>query len=155
MKIITVSGAHSGVGKTMVIERLLERLKGWSCLKVTVLHNGACPTGRDCGACDEISSQFSIISDNERIEEKGKDTARFKKAGAKEVLWLKSTPQCLKKGLKKAISIFKKTKGIIIESTSGLKYIKPDLAVLVRNKGSALKPSAKEAIKKVDIIFTL
>lgn len=155
VKIITVSGAHSGAGKTMVIERLLESLKGWSCLKVTVLHSGACPAARDCGACDELPSKFSIIGDKERIDEKGKDTERFKKAGAGEVLWLKIPPRYLKEGLAKAISRFKKRKGIIIEGTSVLKHLKPDLAIFVRKNGSALKPSARAVLKKVDLILTV
>ena len=103
---ITVSGAHSDVGKTTVVERLLKELKGWSCLKVTLLHNGPCPTGRNCGACDKMSSRFSIVSDKKITEERGKDTWRFKKAGAKKVLWLRAEPAGLKQGLKKAISMF-------------------------------------------------
>ena len=160
MKIITVSGAHSNTGKTTVIERLLEIFKDWSCLKVTTLHNGLCPTGRDCSACGKLSSQFSIVSDKGIIEEPGKDTWRFKEAGAKDVLWLKAKPAGLKQGLKKAISMFsgegeKGTRGLIIEGTSVLKYLKPDLAILVQKKNSVLKPSAKEVLKKVDLILTM
>ncbi|MBI4974630.1 MAG: hypothetical protein HZC19_02320 [Candidatus Omnitrophica bacterium] len=155
MKLITVSGAHSGAGKTMVVERLLERFKGWACLKVTVLHEGACPTGKDCGACDELASKFSIISSKNLIEQDGKDTKRFKDAGARKVLWLKSRPQHLKEGLAKAISKLNKARGVIVEGTSVLKYLKPDLAIFVRGRGSTLKPSAKEAIKKVDLILTV
>lgn len=155
MRLITVSGAHSGIGKTAVVERLLKTLKGWSCLKVTVLHDGSCPTGRDCGVCDELASKFSIISDKNLIEQDGKDTKRFKDAGAGKVLWLRSKPRHLKEGLTKAISKLNKARGVIVEGTSALKYLKPDLAIFVRRKGSGLKPSAKEAIKKVDLILTV
>ena len=157
---ITVSGAHSDVGKTAVVERLLQELKGWSCLKVTLLHNGSCPTGRNCGACDKMSSIFSIVSDRKITEEQGKDTWRFKKAGAKKVLWLRAKPAGLKQGLKKAISMFsaeggKGAQGLIIEGTSVLKYLKPDLAILVRKENSVLKPSAQEVLKKIDLVFTM
>lgn len=150
---------------------LLKELKGWSGLKVTVLHNGPCPTARDCGACDEIGSKFSIVSDKNIIEEKGKDTQRLKAQGAKEVLWLKAKPEGLKEGLKKAIAKFsakggtayggKNPRGIIIEGNSVLKYLKPDLAIFVKRKSSLFparireKKSAKYAFKKADLIITL
>jgi len=156
--IITVSGAHSGVGKTKVVEILLGALKGWGALKVTVTHRGReCPVHKenDCHTCDELKGDFSIIDNKKIIEIKGKDTARFKQAGARKVLWLKSKPEALKAGLKKAISFFKKAKGLIIESNSALKYIKPDLALFVKNKNSLLKPSAREIINKIDLVVTL
>lgn len=153
MRIITVSGAHSGVGKTSVIEELLAGLKGWSALKVTVSHDGPCPKGKSCGACDDIGPGFSIISDKNVIEEKGKDTGRFKAAGARKVLWLKARPLALAQGLKKAMALLRGADGVIIEGTSALKYIKPDLAILVKQKGSTLKPSARKILKKVDLVW--
>ena len=154
--IITVSGAHSGVGKTKVMEVLLRMLKGWSALKVTVSHrNGLCPVHKDCNTCDELHSDFSIISRKEILETKGKDTQRFKAAGAAKVLWLKSKPEALENGLKKALRLFDETKGLIIESNSALKYIKPDLAIFVKNRNSILKPSAKEILKRVDSVIRL
>ncbi len=155
LRIITISGSHANVGKTMLAEKLFKRLKGWSGLKVTVMHNGKCPTGKNCGACNELNSGFSIISDSNRLNEKGKDTQRFKSSGAKKVLWLRAKPKGLKKGLKKAISMFKGANGLIIEGTSILKYIKPDLAILVKKKDSILKPSAKEMLNKMDLVITV
>lgn len=156
MRVITVSGAHSGVGKTKMVEILLGVLKGWSALKVTVTHReGKCPVHKNCHTCDEVVAGFSIIKDRKIIETYGKDTSRFKQAGAKKVLWLKSKPQELRVGVKKALSLFKKAKGLIIESNSALKYIKPDVAVFVKNKNSLLKPSAKEILNKIDLVVTL
>jgi len=155
LKIITISGSHANVGKTMLAEKLFKRLKGWSGLKVTVMHNGICPTGKNCGVCNELDSEFSIISDKNRLNEKGKDTQRFKKSGARKVLWLRAKPNGLKKGLKKAVSMFKGAKGLIIEGTSVLKHIKPDLAILVKRGNSILKPSAKEIFNKIDLIITI
>lgn len=156
MRIITVSGAHSGVGKTRVAEMLLEKLKDWSALKITLTHQeGACPVHKDCHTCDELHSDFSIISRKDIIDAKGKDTQRLKSAGAKEVLWLKAKPKSLEKGIKKAISLFKKTKGLIIESNSALKYLNPDLSIFVRNKDSVLKPSAKEILERIDLTITV
>ncbi|MEK6728304.1 MAG: hypothetical protein AABY28_06525 [Candidatus Omnitrophota bacterium] len=155
MKIITVSGAHSNVGKTTFIEGLLKKLKGWSCLKVTVLHKGNCPVGRICSGCEELSSKFFIVHDKRALQEKGKDTQRFKAAGAKDVLWLRAKPHGLKQGIIKSISRFKNSKGLIIEGTSVLKYLDPDIAILIKKRDSLLKGSAKDVFKKVDLILTL
>ena len=154
MRIITVSGTHSGVGKTAFIEAMLKHLKGWSALKVTLAHQGSsCPIQRECGACANLNSNFSIISDEKILAQKRKDTSRFKKAGASKVLWLKSHPQGLRQGLKEAISKFNKTGGLIIEGTSVLKYLKPDLAILLKREGLPWKPSAQKAIKKIDLVL--
>lgn len=177
MKIITVSGAQSGVGKTKVAEMLLKKLKGWSAIKVTVAHRGSvCPRHRDCGACERISSDFAIVSDRKIIEQKGKDTQRFKEAGAKDVLWLKAHPQGLRQGLKKTLSMLKEARGVIIEGNSILKYLKPDLAIFVKRRDSVFpalqtkmrggmrpevlgdwrdKPSAKEIVNKVDLVMAI
>ena len=155
MKIITVSGAHSNVGKTTFIEGLLGKLRGWSCLKVTVLHKGNCPVGKICSGCEKLSSKFVIIHDKRILQQKGKDTERFKRAGAKQVLWLRSKPHGLKHGLAAALSRFKNTKGLIIEGTSVLKHFAPDLAILIKKRDSLLKDSAQKSIKRVDLILTL
>jgi molybdopterin-guanine dinucleotide biosynthesis protein len=156
VKIITVSGAHSGAGKTLIAEILLKKLKGWSAMKVTVSHReGSCPEHKDCNVCDELHSDFSIIAKKDIIEAKGKDTQRLKNAGAKEVLWLRARPEALKKAVEKAVSLFKKTKGLIIETNSALKYLEPDFAIFVKRKDSVLKPSAKEILNKIDLIITL
>ncbi len=156
MKIITVSGSHSGAGKTTVIEALLKPLKGWSALKVTVTHRkGECPVRKGCHTCDELDSGFSIVSSKRIIEAKGKDTARFKQAGAKRVLWLRSSPQALGRGIQEALALFKRAKGLIIESNSALKYLKPALAILVKRKDSILKPSAREILERIDLTLEL
>lgn len=153
IKIITVSGSYSGVGKTRLVTDLLKQLKGWSALKVTVSYKGPCGRGSPCGACDELQDKFSIVTDEDIISENAKDTRKFKDAGAKEVLWLKATPQGLKEGVKEALSKVKKAKGLIIEGTMILKYIKPHLAVFIVGKDRKIKPSAKIAFKKADVIL--
>ena len=50
--------------------------------------------------------------------------------------------------------MFKGADGLIIEGTSVLKHIEPDLAILVKKKNSILKPSAKEVFNKIDLIIT-
>lgn len=152
MKIITVSGTHSGVGKTTFIEQMLRKLKNWSCLKVTVSKDN-CPRDKTCGICPEIKNPFYIIKEEDIINQPGKDTARFKFAGAKEVIWLKAKPIGLKAGLSKALLEFSDCEGIIIEGTSVLGYIKPDLAIYLEGKNREIKESAKQFKRKADVIL--
>lgn len=135
MKIIVVSGAKSGVGKTYIAEKLLNYLPGWSALKVTVSKDGGCPHERSCRICPEIKELFYIIKDEKTINQAGKDTARLKQAGAKEVIWLKAKPEGLKKGLSKAFLEFSDCNGVLIEGSSALKFIKPDLNIHLYEKG--------------------
>ena len=135
MKIITVSGAYSGIGKTTLIERLLKQLKDWSALKVTLIKDGPCPRKIPCGICEKQDAVFTIVSARPIINQKGKDTRRMKAAGAKKVLWLKAKPAGLEEGLKKALARFKGSAGVVIEGTSVLKYLKPDLGIFITDKG--------------------
>lgn len=134
MKIITISAAHSGLGKTTLVEKLLERLKGWSALKVTVIKKGPCPRENPCGVCEDQKAPYVIISDPKMINQEGKDTQRMASAGAKKVLWLKATPAGLNDGLKEALRKFSATPGVVIEGTSILRYLKPDLGIYIAKK---------------------
>lgn len=134
MRIITVSGSRSGAGKTSRVEKILKQLKNWSALKVTVVKDGPCPRKTPCGVCEEQIAPFSIISKSSIINQKGKDTQRMKAAGAKKVLWLKAKPSGLQKGLKKALGMLKNNEGVVIEGTSVLKYLKPDLKIFIGDK---------------------
>ena len=136
MKIIVVSGAKSGVGKTYIAEKLLNYLPQWSALKVTVSKDGSCPHERSCQVCPEIKELFYIIKDEETINQAGKDTARLKSAGARQVIWLKAKPEGLKNGLEKALSLFSNCSGVVIEGTSVLNFLKPDLNVHVISRGN-------------------
>ncbi len=136
MKTIVISGEKSGVGKTFLAQRLLRSLEGWSALKVTVSKVGGCPNGKNCGICGEIKKPFYIVKDKDIINQAGKDTARLKEAGAKEVIWLKARPEGLRNGLKKAFSEFSGCRGMVIEGTSVLKFLKPYLNIHVNSKGN-------------------
>lgn len=134
MKTIVVSGAKSGVGKTYMAEQLLKSLSNWSALKVTIGREGNCPHQRNCGICPEIKEPFYIIKDKDIINQSGKDTCRLKEAGAKEVIWLKAKPEGLEEGLNKAMAEFSECRGVLIEGTSVLKYIKPDLNIHLQRR---------------------
>lgn len=155
MKTIVISGSYSNIGKTLLAEEILRSFRNWSAIKVTLKRKSRCPrkTSSSCGVCKEIKSDFSIITDRKVIDQPQTDTARLKKAGAKRVVWLKATLNGLKTGLEKTLESLRDSEGVVIEGTSLLRYINPDLTVYLRGKSSHVRAPAKEAEKKADIII--
>ncbi len=137
MKIITISGAHKGVGKTTLACKILKGLKGFGAIKTTV-----------------SKENISVTSKDEAIEVPGKDTAVLKEAGAEKVVLVSSPRKDLGWALKVALGMVSGCKGVIIEGTNVLDYIKPDVAVLIKAKGKRIKESAERALKKVDLVIS-
>ncbi len=137
MKIITISGAHKGVGKTALACKILKGLKGFGAIKTTV-----------------SKKNISITSKDEAIEVLGKDTALLKEAGAEKVVLVSSPRKDLGWALKVALGMVSECKGVIIEGTGVLDYIKPDIAILIKARGKKTKESAKKALKKVDLVIS-
>ncbi|KKL20440.1 hypothetical protein LCGC14_2455440 [marine sediment metagenome] len=73
MKIVVISGAHKGVGKTALARKILKNLKGFGAIKTTI-----------------SKENISITSKDEAIEVPGKDTALLKEAGAEKVALIAS-----------------------------------------------------------------
>ena len=136
-KVITISGAHSKVGKTLLDENILSRLQGFCAIKTSV--------GNFKKEC-VTDNPFDVMVPN-------KDTFRLKNAGAEKVIFVQCSRKDLSNALKKALKITSTYKGVIIEGNSVLKYIDPSLAIFVANENvKELKESALLAIKKADII---
>ncbi len=155
MKIIVVAGAHSGIGKTLYAEKLLRALPDWAAIKVTTATKAGCPRQEPgCEVCAGLKSDFEIVKDRRIIDQTGRDTARLKKAGAKKVIWLKATSKGLKPGLNKALACCKGLQGVVIEGTSVLKHVKPDLLVFLKGDHKNMRLTAKRALKKADIIIS-
>ena len=137
MKIITISGEHKEVGKTALACKILKGLKSFGAIKTTV-----------------SKENISITSKDEAIEVPGKDTALLKEAGAEKVVLVSSPRKDLGWALKVALGMITGCKGVIIEGTSVLDYIKPDIAILIKAKGKKTKESAKKALKKIDLVIS-
>lgn len=165
VKTIVVAGAHSGIGKTLVAEELVHKLANWSALKVTVQRKSSCPRKQSnlhlfrsrnkCNICTELKQDFEIIKAQKIINQKGTDTARLQKAGAKKTIWLRASLGGLKAGLKKAFYQLRDSEGIVIEGTSVLKYIKPSLAIYLKDNTANLRPAGRQAQRKADIIINV
>ena len=135
MKVITVSGAHKGVGKTLLSEILLRSLKGFAAIKVTMtdLHT-------------------SVTDDEEEVIISGKDTFRMKRSGAEKVVWVNATEESLQEAMKHALGMVGNPQGLLIEGNSILRYLNPAIAFfVVDNTIEPMKPSRVSALKKADV----
>ena len=135
-KIISVTGAYSGVGKTTVCSILLKELKGFGAIKVT-----------------KTPLYTSLVEGIKMLEKKGKDTAIFLESGAERVLWIQSPYNELESVLNAALSRIADIKGVIIEGNSPVDFLNPHLVVFIIGEKGKIKPSAFKICKKADAII--
>jgi molybdopterin-guanine dinucleotide biosynthesis protein len=136
MKIISVTGAHSNVGKTTLGAILVSNLKGFGAIKFT-----------------KTPLYSSVTDDPEILYQEGKDTAVLSESGAVKVLWIKSPPSGLKDALKTALNEMTGVKGIVVEGNSPVEFLNPHLVIFIVAQDGHVKPSALKASKKADIII--
>lgn len=136
LKIISVTGAHSRVGKTTLCSILLKALKGLGAIKFT-----------------KTPLYTSLIEDAGVLSQKGKDTAMFLESGAEKVVWVQSPYNELKNVLEMALNKMIDLKGIIVEGNSPVDFLNPHLVIFITELNGQLKPSAIKIGKKADIII--
>lgn len=133
--IISVTGAHSRVGKTTLCSILLRELKGFGAIKFT-----------------KTRLYTSIIDDPRILNEPGKDTAILLQSGAQIVLWVQSPPDALGDVLQIALSRTSHLEGIIVEGNSPVDFLNPHLVIFIVDASGEIKPSALMLSKRADII---
>jgi molybdopterin-guanine dinucleotide biosynthesis protein len=133
--IIGIGGAHSKVGKTTIACQILKRLSGWGALKFT-----------------KTSFYSSIVDSPEILRQKNKDTYRLLNAGAKDVLWVQSSPEDLNEILGIAIDRLSHLKGIIIEGNSAIDALRPDIVIFVSGNNE-LKKGAEKILRMADAVI--
>ncbi len=92
-RVVVVAGTDKECGKTALAEAALRLLPGAAAAKVTRVHEGKCPTGDDCGACDSLVGPYEIWSDEshpDEIAKKGTDSARLLAASGGPAYWVKT-----------------------------------------------------------------
>jgi molybdopterin-guanine dinucleotide biosynthesis protein len=134
--IISVTGAHSNVGKTSVCSILLSGLKEFGAIKFT-----------------KTPLYASLIEDMNTLNEKGKDTAFYLQAGAQRVVWVKSPYHELKNVLDIAMSRMKGLKGVVVEGNSPVDFLNTHLIIFIKDLDEESKPTAEKVSKKADIVI--
>jgi len=152
--VIAVSGFSSNVGKTTLVCELLKRLHGWEAIKLSRGHYRSC--GKDPIACcvsDLIGEEPVVRSGREANYETRKDTGRFWDAGATNVHWVIVNNEQVEQGIQEAIARVR-APGVVIEGNSFLEYVDADLAIMcARSEGGKVKPSARDALQKSDVLY--
>ena len=133
--IVTVSGAHKGVGKTALSEILLRSLSNFAAIKITITDKAA-----------------MVTDDEQELMIPATDTWRMKNSGAVKVVWVRSSEDHLLDSLKHALGKIVSCRGILIEGNSILRYLDPTLSLfVVATALGTMKPSRVRALEKADI----
>jgi len=161
--IISVTGAHSRVGKTTLCSILLKELKGFGAIKYTKTPK---MTAEERGTKDErrrardekspnteLLTPSLLIDDIGILNQKGKDTAIFLESSAERVFWIQSPYNELEHLLEIAISRMKGIKGVIIEGNSPVDFVTPSLIIFITGAEGEIKPSAVKVSKRADIVI--
>ncbi|TLD42559.1 MAG: hypothetical protein JETT_1115 [Candidatus Jettenia ecosi] len=152
MKIISITGTASGVGKTTIAQFLLRHFFDLSALKITTKHEGNCTRHSECAVCDTMAYPYEITVDPLQINQPGKDTALFKSAGARKVVWLQTHSEYLQAGIEEALSYFDKGSFVLVEGNSFLHTHNANLSILVTTaREPKIKSSTKQIIPKIDL----
>jgi len=173
-KIISVTGAHSMVGKTTLCSILLNEFRGFGAIKFTKTpeHRAQSTEHRQTEVKKIRSSEdknFStsqlpnfpsskvanseLIEDLNILNQKGKDTAIFLESGAERVIWIQSPYYELENILKTALGRMADLEGVVIEGNSPVDFLNPHLIIFIIGVDGEIKPSALEVSKKADIII--
>lgn len=135
-KIISVTGAHSSVGKTTLCSLLLKELKGFGAVKFT------------------RTPLFTTVTDDpETILKKDKDTAIMSASGAEKVVWIQSPRDGLENALDMAMRRMHGLDGVVVEGNSPADFIRPDQIIFIVGEEGQIKPSAVGTCKKADIVI--
>src|SRR5215510_9424497 len=162
LRIVVIAGTSSNVGKTTLLCELLSELRGdgsWEAIKLTRGHYRSC--GKDPHACcvsHLLGDQPVIRSGRDETYTAGKDTGRYWDAGASNVHWVIVTDNQVEQGIGMALERVKSGR-VLVEGTSALKFINPDISVLVARadqmRQMKIKPSARRALSEghVDALY--
>lgn len=133
--VISVTGAHSGAGKTSLCALLLRHLSGFGAIKFT-----------------KTDLYTSVTDDATLIHQKDKDTEVLSCAGAKRVVWIQCPVMNLKGALDIALGKMEGLEGVVIEGNSPSEVVSPGLVIFVIGPDGRLKTSAVRVSRKADII---
>ncbi|MBN2324864.1 MAG: molybdopterin-guanine dinucleotide biosynthesis protein MobB [Spirochaetes bacterium] len=120
--VIVVGGAHSKVGKTELVCRLIGRLENVCAVKCVV---------------SEKAEGASLVLSKQELEKEGKDTARYILAGADRVVMARAPRKELVKIASMLDEIANKYRYMIIEGNSIVTYVKPDHIIFIDDGSNA------------------
>ena len=158
MKLVVVGGHSRNIGKTSVAVAVLAATRelGWTALKLTQFGHGFCSTDGEACACatEDPAHPFSITKEESR---KGRsDSSRFLAAGAAESYWVRTPQGRLAEALPSIRRIIEGKPYVIMESNSVLRFLRPDLYLVVLDWDTAdFKTTARDHLDRADAFVLL
>ena len=129
---LVVVGGHSrNIGKTSVLCGIISALRdrNWTAIKITQYGHGVCShAGEPCECQDPV---HPVAISRETGVDLGTDSGRFLAAGAVESYWVRTAVGGLAEALPRLRRILQAAENTIVESNSILRFVKPDLCLMV------------------------
>ena len=153
MAIVVIGGQARKVGKTSVVTGLIAALRdyNWTAVKVSQ-HAHDLETGASGPESADLKEREWAIAkarewaiSEERDHSGGSDTSRFLAAGAERALWVRANPGCLPQAMPALQGQLKKAGNAIIESNSVVRFIRPDVYLVVLDPAN---PDVKESVRE-------
>jgi len=154
MAIVVVGGHSRSVGKTSVVAGLISALReyDWIAVKITQYGHGVCSAnGAPCD-CATADHTWAITEEKDRAAES--DTSRFLVAGAARALWVRTERGRLAEAMPALRQRLDRSRHVILESNSVLKFLRPDLYLTVLDPGTEdFKNSAREFLDRAGAVI--
>jgi hypothetical protein len=154
MAIIVIGGHSRSVGKTSVVAGLIHALPEfhWTAFKVTQYGHGVCSqNGQPCD-CATADHSWAITEEKDRSGDS--DSSRFLAAGAEQAWWVRTEQGRLAEAMPTVREKIARSKNVILESNSVLKFIRPDLYLSVLDPSTVdFKRSAQEFLDRADAVI--
>jgi hypothetical protein len=152
--LIVVGGHSRSVGKTSVVAGLIAALRDfdWVAAKITQYGHGIC--SRDGHSCDCATGDHTWAITEETDRSGGSDTSRFLAAGAERAYWVRTEQGRLAEAMPTLREKLTGLPNIILESNSILKFLRPDLYLVVLDPAQEdFKNSAREFMDRADAVI--
>ena len=158
MKLVVVGGHSRNIGKTSVAAAVIAATRelGWTAFKLTQYGHDVCSVDGAACACavEDPAHPFSIT--REESLEGRTDTSRFLAAGARESYWVRTPQGRLAEAIPSIRQIVAGRPYVIMESNSVLRFLRPDLYLVVLDSNTAdFKPSARDSLDLADAFILL
>lgn len=158
MKLVVVGGHSRNIGKTALAAGVIAATRelGWTALKLTQYGRHVCSTdGAPCEcAVENPAHPFSITREESRAGRT--DTSRFLAAGAVESYWVRTPQGRLAEAMPEIRRIIAGRPYVIMESNSVLRFLHPDLYLVVLDWNTAdFKPTARDHLDRADAFILL
>ncbi len=154
MPVLVVGGHSRNVGKTSVVAGVIAAFRElhWTAMKITQYGHGICSANGE--ACDCATDDHVAAVSEERSRAGDTDTSRFLCAGADRVYWVRTQQGRLAEAMPRVRELIGSSTNTIIESNSVMKFIRPDLYLIVLDPANEdFKSSALEFLDRASAIL--